>query len=455
MDFPYFQVPYLGNGMTIGLNAVIHVLISHGISIGLFLLIVLGEYIGYKNDSKDWTNFSKNLIKPVAVIITTAGAITGVGIWFTTSALAPAGIGSMIRIFFWPWFTEWIVFSLEVILILIYFFSWHYAKDYNPRKHIRTGVIYVVMAFISAYLITGILSFMLTTDGWPWEQDFLLAFFNPSFISQLATRIGIALSVGSFIALGYTAFKKFTPQFKKEAMKLFGKFAFFSLILFFGGAVFYSFTIPKTFLNFTIFSVLTSHLTPETWLFWTVNISAAIILFITAILSLAGKIRISKVMIIPAIILICGFVTEFERVREFIRGPYLIPGYMYANQVLVKENVYFDQSSSLGNEFWIKKTQRYNENTSKGLFLFGKHCSVCHTIGGINDIRARLEGRTYPGIKAIVERTHQMIPFMVPFAGSDEEKIILSDFLFRLSRDEININTPSRFLLTEGEGKNE
>ncbi len=52
-----------------------------------------------------------------AIIITSVGAVTGVGIWFFISVLEPRGTGAMLRIFFWPWFLEWMAFTLEVIVL--------------------------------------------------------------------------------------------------------------------------------------------------------------------------------------------------------------------------------------------------------------------------------------------------------------------------------------------------
>ena len=124
MNFPIYQVPYLGNGMLIAINAVLHVIISHGLAIGAIALVVLSEYIGMKRSSEEWERFARGFLRFTIIITTGVGATTGVGIWFITSTLSPRAIGSMLRIFFWPWFIEWIVFTLEVITVLIYYFTW-------------------------------------------------------------------------------------------------------------------------------------------------------------------------------------------------------------------------------------------------------------------------------------------------------------------------------------------
>ena len=203
MEFPIFQVPYLGNGMTIALNAVFHVVISHGISIGVMAMVVVSEYLGLKNPSEDWEIFSKTLLKPTIIVVTGLGAVTGVGIWFITSALSPRGIGSLLRVFFWPWFIEWIVFTLEVIVLLTYYFTWGRWTGQRKRYHIYLGSSYVLFALVSAFLITGILGFMLTSDGWPWDQRFWSAFFNPSFVPQFLLRIAGAFALGTLFSVAF------------------------------------------------------------------------------------------------------------------------------------------------------------------------------------------------------------------------------------------------------------
>src|SRR5665811_537960 len=177
MEFPLFQVPYLGNGMTIALNAVLHVIISHGLAIGAVAIVALGEYLGVRKASSDWEGFSRDLLKVLIIIITGVGAVTGAGIWFTISALSPRATGSLLRVFFWPWFIEWLVFTAEVVVILTYYFTWDRWTAERKKQHVYLGFSYVFFATLSGFFITGILGFMLTSDGWPWDKSFWSAFF--------------------------------------------------------------------------------------------------------------------------------------------------------------------------------------------------------------------------------------------------------------------------------------
>jgi hypothetical protein len=455
MDFPLFQVPYLGNGMVIGVNAIVHVIISHGVAIGLMAMIFMAEYIGIRKNLEEWENFARELLKPAAIIVTGVGAVTGVGIWFSTSALAPRGIGSMLRVFFWPWFVEWIVFTLEVIAILIYYFQWD--KWTADRKKYRWyfGLGYVLLASTSAFLITGILGFMLTSDGWPWDKSLWSAFFNLSFVPQLFVRLSGAFALGALLAIVFLLFRKRANQFKKEVLSFYSKIFLISIISTGLFSWWYFAVVPATFKTHAIFSILTSHLSQQPEIFWILNGLGIAFLILFSLSALKRSIPFSRVLIVPAILIMFCFVSEFERVREFIRGPYLIPGYMYSNQILLKENGLLKEDGLLKNAYWFNMTASNPTGVQEGAFLFAQNCSMCHTIGGINDIKDRVIGRTQDGIAVILNHTNDMVPFMPPFTGIERERQVLAHFLYQLSEGKLHFRSPSRYTPFMDEGKDE
>jgi len=454
MQFPIFQVPYLGNGLTIALDGIVHVVISHGFAIGAMAIIVLSEYLGFKNSSRRWESFAKDFLRFSVIIITGVGAVTGVGLWLITSALSPRSIGSMLRVFFWPWFLEWIVFSLEVSVLLIYYFLWDRWSAKKKKQHIRLGFSYVLLALFSAVLITGILGFMLTPDGWPWNKSFWAAFFNPSFLPQLLLRTGLSFIMGAVFSAGYCLATRRDADFRREALRLCGKVA---LVLFAVTAVasaWYLQSIPSRFRTHAAFAILTSKLSQHPELFYLINAAGALILVAFALLSLRGSSSILRALLVPALLFSLGFVSEFERIREFTRGPYLMPGYMYSNQVLLEENPFYNEAGLLKNSFWFNKTTDNPDPIKQGVYLFAQNCSSCHTISGINDIKDRVQGRTEDGIYVILGHTREMVPFMPPFSGTEEERKILAHFFFALSEGEIKLGAPSRFAPLAG-SKNE
>jgi mono/diheme cytochrome c family protein len=456
MEFPIFQFPYLGTGMIIALNAVLHVAISHGLAIGAVLFIVISEYLGLKKASRDWEDFARDFLKFTIIITTGIGAVTGVGIWFIPSALSPRGIGSMLRVFFWPWFIEWMVFTCEVIFILAYYFTWEKWRDGRKRRHVFLGVAYLSFAFLSASLITGILGFMLTSDGWPWDRAFWSAFLNPSYLPQLFLRISAGLSIGALSSSAFLLFTRRDSAFRQEALGFFAKAAIISFSATTLSAWWYFTVIPPAFKTHAIFAVLTSRLSQEPQVFWYANGAGVFLLFVTALVSFMGSLRgpavLAKVLIVPALLVSMAFVAEFERIREFIRGPYLMPGYMYANQMLISETQLLEKNGTLKNDIWFNQAPGNQDATVQGAYLFARNCSTCHTIGGINDIAERVKGRTEDGIFVLLGHTSDMVPFMPPFSGTGDERRTLAGFLYGLSKGTVKLHDPSRLVpLTGGE----
>ena len=455
MEFPLYQVPFLGNGMAIALDAVLHVIISHGLAVGAIAFIVISEYFGLKKSSPDWEDFARDFLKFTVIITTGIGAITGVGIWLITSAVSPRGIGSMLRVFFWPWFIEWMVFTIEVIFILLYYYTWSKWAGARKRKHISLGAVYVFFTVCSALLITGVLGFMLTSDGWPWNKSFWSAFLNPSYIPQFLLRISIAFSLGALFSAAFLLFTRRDGDFRKKALRFFGKAALLS----FSAAMLFTWwyfrLVPSTFKTHALFSVLTSRFSQQPELFWYINGAGAVLLFLFCLVSLRGSAVLTKILVIPALLASMFMVSEFERIREFIRGPYLMPGYMYASQALLSETPLMNKEGMLKNDVWFNHAPDNQEAMVQGAYLFARNCSGCHTIGGINDIAKKVKGRTEDGIFAILGHTSDMVPFMPPFSGTEGERKTLAGFLYGISEGTIKIQDLSRLVPVKGGGNHE
>ncbi|MBU4276857.1 MAG: cytochrome C [Proteobacteria bacterium] len=435
MLFPTFYLPGLGQGMTIALVAVVHVLISHGFAIGVVSIIVLLEHLALRRGDAELAGLAKNMLKPVVIIVTAVGAVTGAGIWFTVSVLAPGGIGYMLRVFFWPWFIEWMAFTLEVLVLLPYYFLWERMRAKQAGLHVALGWSYVAVALASAFLISGILGFMLTPDGWVQNQRLVSAFFNPTFWPQLALRFLGGLAMGGLWSLAYVLFSRHIgADLRQRVMRLLGGWVLVNGALCALAVWIYLGRIPQTYATHKIFAVLTSRLSQDAWLLWLGNILAALCIAAVALAAWLRWRRVALVLIIPALILTAGLVSEFERAREFVRGPYLMPGYMYANQIPLAQSDYLNRHGFLANAAWYQpQPPGLTPRAPAGHALFMANCGVCHTIGGLNDIRDRLKGRTQPSVTVMVRRTKQMVPFMPSFSGTPAESLTMAAYLYELS----------------------
>jgi len=446
MLIPTYFVPGLGQGMTIALVAVIHVLLSHGFAIGIVSMIVFLEAIGLRRDDPALVDFGRHMLKPAVIIITAVGAVTGTGIWFTLSAVAPTAIGSLLRVFFWPWFTEWLAFTAEVVILMFYYFLWERMIVSRPRGHLALGFAYVVVALISATLISGILGFMLTPDGWVQDHKLFSGFFNPTFWPMVILRIFGGLCLGGVFSLAFVLFSRWSESvLRRWIARICGLWILVTGVLCALAVWWYFARVPATYATHKIFSVLTSNWAHQPELFTIGNVILVAIIALGALVALIGRTGAARALVIPTLIASVLLVTEYERIREFVRGPYLMPGYMYASQVTLTESFYNRDHGMLRQAGWVTaQPADLSPRAPAGHALFMANCAMCHSIGGINDIRDRVRGRTQPSVGVIVRNTEQMIPFMPTFAGTDTEALTLAAYLYELvgSRRSIDAVAP-------------
>jgi mono/diheme cytochrome c family protein len=428
MPFPPFSSPILGTGMTIGLNAIIHVLLSHGIAIGVVGLIVLIDWYARRKGLEGWDRFSRRLIRFSAIMITTAGTITGVGIWFITSVLAPRGIGLMLRIFYGPWLLEWGVFVGELVVVLVLYYQWDHLRESNKRLFTLLGFGYIVLSVMTAVIITGILAFMMTNGSWSSEGRFVDAFFNATYMPQLLLRLSGAFGLGGLISLIYLYTTEADSPFRRTMSRIYGRVMLGAIVGAVLCSVWYFSMVPPNFKVHAISAVMPNAFPKDPRVFWAVNLLALSVLLLFALSALRNARRMARMLAIPALLLAIGFVSEFEYIREFIRGPYLQPGFMYANQVLAQERPYLTEQGMLKTSYWYQARPQ-----PAGEFLFQANCGSCHTLNGTNSIINAARGRSEDGIYVIIGHTHEMVPWMPPFSGTDQERRIMANYLYTLT----------------------
>jgi len=101
---------------------------------------------------------------------------------------------------------------------------------------------------------------------------------------------------------------------------------------------------------------------------------------------------------------------------------------MYSNQTLVQERPLLAKQGILGTNYW------YGARPQKaGAFLFQTNCGACHTLDGANNVLKCVRDRSEDGIYVIIAHTHEMVPWMSPFTGTDHEQRVLANFLYTRS----------------------
>ncbi len=435
MNFPVVEFPWLGNGSVIAIIAIIHVIISHGVAIGITTLMVSLEHRALKTNNEELEQVARKLSKLVLIITTTAGALTGVGIWFSTTVIQPDSIGSLLRIFFWAWFVEWIVFITEVVLLLIYFYTWDKWKGAKKVIHNRIGIALCISGWFTMAIITGILSAKLTPGLWTETLSFWNAFFNPTYLPSLAFRTFIAIVLAiALLAIPVKVFFK-NPDLQKEIFKVFGFWIAISLPGILLTGLWYLNSVPQEAYDMIVWS---TGMTKE--VFTVLNLLGLAVFIVYAFWIVKKPKKVPLILSFAVWMASLAFIAEFEVVRESVRKPFIIYDYMYANGVLDKNKEMYEEEGYLAHSTFSPIKEVTDENRADaGRILYQGQCLSCHTVDGWRKSRAfanRLDGWTEEGIASYIETLHESRPFMPPFVGTDEELEALAHYLAEVTKKE-------------------
>jgi Cytochrome C oxidase, cbb3-type, subunit III len=451
MDFPLFHLDWLNDRMLIAVIAILHVLINHGLAVGFIPYITLLEQQGVTRSAPDeitnmeWDNLVYRKMKVAFIITTTVGAMTGVGIWLSASLISPTSIGSLIRVFYWAWFVEWLVFVTEVVLILIYFLTWKQANKTLKGKlrHIRFGWFLAVFSWITMAIIVSILGFMMDPGNWHENPSLLNGFTNPIYLPQLLFRTPTAMVVaGIFGMLLSTLFTRKNRELRAVFLRKGAKWLLFWLPASILGAIYYYQAIPEAMTDnmSTAVGTMEFQLYYDTLKYVIIGSASLLVLLIAFTLWKPKKVR--GIMVLIPCVIAFGFLGIFERVREFIRKPYVIGGYMYSNLLLEKDYPLYKRDGILPYATYTSVSEITEKNkVEAGKNVFMLTCSRCHTTHGVNSVVyvfKRMYGEKEPlrgsNMAAYISGMHNGRTYMPPFPGNQEELDALGAYIEHISK---------------------
>lgn len=455
MDIPIFHLDFMGDRLLIAIIAVIHVLINHGLAVGFYPLITWFEYIAFKKggtnavSDPEWDQLAHRFTTVAFVITTTVGAMTGVGIWFAASLVNPASIGSLIRVFYGAWFVEWLVFVTEVVLILMYYLSWKRSNRSPEAKmrHIMLGVGLSIFSWITMTIIVSILGFMMDTGSWLTNRTFLSGFTNPIYIPQLAFRTPAAALFGGTIALFLIViFTKRGTDIRQDALHAVCKWILIAIPFTALGAYLYYQRIPKLMIGNMQVAVTTMDF--QDWyqlLLKFVIFGLLTVAIVSALTFFKPKMRIPTFFYILPVLAMMAYVGIFERIREFIRKPYVIGNYMYSNTLRKEDYPLYKRDGVLAHMTYTPVREITEENqVQAGEQVFLIACSRCHTTNGINSVIDKFEnmyqlssGQPFQpaALKAYISNIQNARYFMPPFPGNDKELDALVAYIQQIRAD--------------------
>jgi len=438
MDFPIFHLDWLGNRMLIAITAIIHVLINHPMAVGAYPLLTLFEWYGWERKDPAWDELTHRIVFIVFVITTTLGALTGVGIWLTTSIVAPFAIASLLRVFFWQWFTEWLVFVSEVVLIMAYYLTWkRFSEGRRKKLHIALGATLSIFSWLTMALIVAILGFMMNSGEWSGDRGFFSAVFNPLYIPQLAFRTTFAMTTsGLFVWFCICFVAKKSPELRAKAVRIAAIWTLSWLPLCAAAAVWYWQAVPASMRANADVGAFTQAFSNWYGMFGKILIATVAVILATAAIGAWKPKAVPRFALLIPFVLAAWLLGHFERVREFIRKPYVIAGYMYSNGVRVTELPVLQRDGMLPYATYASVHKVTKDNKLEaGREIFKLACSRCHTTNGVNSVLANLERMYGEGpwdaeqIAGFLFGMHLTRTYMPPFPGNAAEADSLAWYL--------------------------
>jgi len=421
MNYPVWELYYTGGGFLIALIAVVHVYVAH-FAVGGGFFLVITEMKGLKERSPQILEYTKSHAKFFLLVTMVFSSVTGVGIWFVISLVSPAATSVLIHTFVFGFAMEWVFFTLEIVAIFIYFYTFGKIED---RAHLTIGWLYGIFALISLVLINGIISFMLTPGTFFKTLNFWDGFFNPGFFPSMFFRITIALVLAGIFGFVTSVFIK-DANLRSKMVVYCAKWLVFPFLFMLLSAWWYFSSLDP------VSKAMILGRSPELILPGRIFLTLLPVLFISALLmAMRMPEKVEKPMAFFILFTGLVYMGSFEFVREAGRRPYLIPGYLYSNSIKVEDQAKINQQGFLKVAKWVKIRKINNDNAIKaGKEIFNIQCASCHSIGGpLNNILDLTEKFTVFAMEARLRGQGKLNDYMPEFMGTKQERLALARYI--------------------------
>ncbi|MBU0984904.1 MAG: c-type cytochrome [candidate division Zixibacteria bacterium] len=413
MNYPFWDTA-TGYGLLMAGIAVFHVFISH-FAIGGGLYLVVAETFARRTRDSARLAYLKGLSKFFVLTTLVLGAVTGVGIWFIIGLLNPAATEMLIHNFVWGWATEWTFFVVEIAAALIYLYGW---DRMAAKDHQIVGWIYFGAAWMSLFIINGILSFMLTPGTWLATGNFWDGFFNPTFLSSLVLRTGVSILLAGLFSLLVAARLK-DPSARAATVRYNTIWGLVGLAVMAPSLLWFWNAIPDSITQGAV-DTMRLPLQAYEYSWWLAGVLAALLIVFGLLFSRRFSIIVAAVMMALGLV----WFGSFEWMRESIRKPFVVYDYMYGNATeLALADTYRDTGLLTHIEF---------RTGDDGADLFRHACRSCHTIDGYQPLKPAFDGTDPEYIAGIVLGTVALRGNMPPFLGTEEEAALIGDHIYGL-----------------------
>lgn len=433
-DYPLLAVPVIGGGIVIALMSLVHVLFAH-YSVGTGIVLYGLECADPKGKDPGIQRALRLLAGSVVMVNLVLGALTGVGIWFCISLYAADATQYLIQKFVWLWATEWTFFVVEIVLGYIYFYR---GPKIPLAARRRLAGIYAAFSWGTLVVITGILSYMLTS----YPGGALSAWLNASCLPSIALRTLSSVTLAVLILLLLVSIK---PLFSQDGQALPREGVFragyrflvpFVLLLPIAG--WYRLTLPAEAIKYAEGGSV-----PMSMFMAATGFFSALITVI--VLYAWWQRRVLELEAVLLLVVLGGAATwSAEFVREGIRKPYVIRPIMYSHGMLKADLPEWQrQAEAKGSVLRVRELypqdaakkrqvgawslpagQSYEQMSpvARGERLYATQCAACHTTDGFNALCHLVNGwqdRDYAA--AVINNLNKRMSFMPPFVGTGQD----------------------------------
>jgi cytochrome bd ubiquinol oxidase subunit I len=427
MEFPYYPLHDFGpvmKGLVIGGLGIFHVFLAQ-FAIGGGMLMCYFQWLA--QSGRDPHGLARKLLdsyfKFLVLLSFVMGAVTGVGLWFTTIQISPRTIGVMVDEFHWLWATEWTFFCLEVVAGYAFY---RYGARLTDPVRMRLLLLYSFAAWMSLFWINGILSWQLTPGQWIESQTVWRGFFNPSFWPSLVFRTVACLTIASLVGcIVINTMRGLDVEGRKWLINRAAHLLWPILLMPLLGAWFLA-VIPDDSRSYALGG------SAAMTLFLSVTIgSSALIGGYALIGMIRQKLYINGATATLLTVLAFGATAGGEFVREGLRKPFTIREALYSNSISRTEITQLREVGSVTNDpFPLLNESAYQHDQLRlGAKVYRLQCSVCHTIDGVNGLTHLLGTWTMDMKRQNLSKLQRLKPFMPPFAGSPEELEALAQYV--------------------------
>jgi cytochrome d ubiquinol oxidase subunit I len=419
--YPVNDFGPLMKGLAIGGLGIFHVFLAQ-FAIGGGMLMCYFQWLAQRGDRLA-RQFTDGFFKFIVLVSFVLGAVTGVGMWFTSIQVSARTIGLMVHSFHWLWAIEWTFFCLEIASGYLFY-------RYGPRlpdpARMTLLVAYTIAAWFSLFWINGILAWQLTPGRWHETHNIWDGFFNPSFWPSLLFRTITSMTIA---ALAACVVANVLPRLEREqrehlvhrASRFLVPMVLMPLL-----AVWYFLAIPPDSRSWVLGG------SAAMTLFFALGAGASLLVGAYAIFALVRQqlfINGATALLLVALAFTATAGGEF--VREGVRKPYTIRQLLYSNSITEEEVVRLrERGCTTDDPYPLQNAgEMPTPQLAKGAHVYRTLCSVCHTVDGANGLVHLTGTWSVEQLRLNIAKLQRTKPFMPPFAGNAVEVEALVQWL--------------------------